>query len=324
MKIRKILCGILAGVLICTGNPVISQGKVQAQLQVVRSKTMTVTLEASGGRMVKKASVAGTVTLPSDRNGSDYTFLGWSTKRGQTRNPQYQAYETIKVTRNMHLYPVRYRWSQEPDINVKNLATNLDQYSRIIFVGDSRTVMMGQTLIGQYQNSVSDKVSFICKGRQGLAWMKETAEESLTKALKAAEAEEGATAVVFNLGVNDLIHRRGTEFDYQKKASEYITYMKNLAKQLSGFNCKLFYMSVNPVNTAMKHTRKESEVRGFNEALQKGLGDRYTWIDTYSYLMKFGYTTHNEFRGGLDDGLHYSMKTYKRIYSLVMKNLKKS
>lgn len=48
MKIRKILCGILAGVLICTGNPVISQGKVQAQLQVVRSKTMTVTLEASG------------------------------------------------------------------------------------------------------------------------------------------------------------------------------------------------------------------------------------------------------------------------------------
>ena len=214
MKIRKILCGILAGVLICTGNPVISQGKVQAQLQVVRSKTMTVTLEASGGRMVKKASVAGTVTLPSDRNGSDYTFLGWSTKRGQTRNPQYQAYETIKVTRNMHLYPVRYRWSQEPDINVKNLAANLDQYSRIIFVGDSRTVMMGQTLIGQYQNSVSDKVSFICKGRQGLAWMKETAEESLTKALKAAEAEEGATAVVFNLGVNDLIHRRGPEFDY--------------------------------------------------------------------------------------------------------------
>lgn len=189
MKIRKILCGILAGVLICTGNPVISQGKVQAQLQVVRSKTMTVTLEASGGRMVKKASVAGTVTLPSDRNGSDYTFLGWSTKRGQTRNPQYQAYETIKVTRNMHLYPVRYRWSQEPDINVKNLAANLDQYSRIIFVGDSRTVMMGQTLIGQYQNSVSDKVSFICKGRQGLAWMTETAEESLTKALKAAEAE---------------------------------------------------------------------------------------------------------------------------------------
>ena len=87
MKIRKILCGILAGVLICTGNPVISQGKVQAQLQVVRSKTMTVTLEASGGRMVKKASVAGTVTLPSDRNGSDYTFLGWSSEEGTDQKP---------------------------------------------------------------------------------------------------------------------------------------------------------------------------------------------------------------------------------------------
>lgn len=71
--------------------------------------------------------------------------------------------------------------------------------------------MMGQTLIGQYQNSVSDKVSFICKGRQGLGMDERDCGESLTKALKAAEAEEGATAVVFNLGVNDLIHRRGTE-----------------------------------------------------------------------------------------------------------------
>lgn len=224
----------------------------------------------------------------------------------------------------MHLYPVRYRWSQEPDINVKNLAANLDQYSRIIFVGDSRTVMMGKTLIGQYQNSVSDKVSFICKGGQGLKWMKETAQGTLVETLKAAETDGGTTAVVFNLGVNDLIHRRDTKFDYKAKASEYITYMKSLSKQLAGFDCRLFYMSVNPVNTAMKHTRKESEVRGFNQALQKGLKDSFTWIDTYSYLMQFGYTTHNEFRGGLDDGLHYSMKTYKRIYSLVIRNLRNS
>lgn len=327
MRIRKILCGMLAGILLCTGNPVTSQAQTKAQLYMTKEKTRTVTIETSGGTMVRRTAAGGTVTLPADRNGSDYTFLGWSSKKNQTCNPQYQAYETIRVTKNMHLYPVKYYWSQEPDVNVRNLAVNLSKYSRVIFVGDSRTVMMRQTLYGQYGEKISSKVSFVCKVGEGLGWMKNTAEASLIKELEkemADETDDCPVAVIFNLGVNDLIHRRESTLDYKAVANQYVTYMNELSGKLATLNVNLFYMSVNPLNTAMKPTRKESEVRGFNEILRHGLNADYSWIDTYSYLIKRGYTTHNEFRGGLDDGLHYSKKTYKRIYSLVMKNLRNS
>ena len=35
-------------------------------------------------------------------------------------------------------------------------------------------------------------------------------------------------------------------------------------------------------------------------------------------LMKNGYSTYNEFKGNIDDGVHYSTRTYKRIYKYCM------
>ena len=58
----------------------------------------------------------GSVILPVEVNKRGYTFLGWSTVPGQTCNPMYQAYQKIQVTKNIHLYPVKYKWNQEPDI----------------------------------------------------------------------------------------------------------------------------------------------------------------------------------------------------------------
>ena len=87
-------------------------------------------------------------------------------------------------------------------------------------------------------------------------------------------------------------------------------------------NCELFYMSVNPCNTAMKSTRKESEIRGFNNRLRQRLNGNFTWINSYSYLMRCGYTTRCEFRGYTDDGVHYSMRTYKRIYAYAIKQIR--
>ena len=130
-------------------------------------------------------------------------------------------------------------------------------------------------------------------------------------------------AVIFNMGVNDLIHRNGKSIDYRSVVSQYTSYMNSLSKKLKKYNCKLFYMSVNPVNTAMKPTRKESEVRAFNNTLRRGLNSSFTWINSYSYFIKNGYSTHCEFRGNTDDGLHYSMITYKRIYAYVIKKLQK-
>ena len=44
--------------------------------------------------------------------------------------------------------------------------------------------------------------------------------------------------------------------------------------------------SVNPVNMLMKQTRKEAQLRYFNDKLQSGLDESFQWIDTYKYLMK--------------------------------------
>lgn len=125
-------------------------------------------------------------------------------------------------------------------------------------------------------------------------------------------------AVIFNLGVNDLSsHNSGNGVDYKGEANAYLARMNTLAEELES-DCRLFYMSVNPVNTAMKPTRKEAQLRYFNDRLQSRLNKRFQWIDTYKYLMKNGYSTYNEFKGNIDDGVHYSTCTYKRIYKYCM------
>lgn len=285
-------------------------------------KKVTVIMETSEGTVKKRINSGSTIILPPDVNGNGYTFLGWSTISKQSCNPMYQAYEKLKVTRNIHLYPVKYKWSQEPDISVDRLADNVNKYSRIIFVGDSRTVMLEGTLQRQCDSSVFNKVGFVCKTGQGLAWMMEEGEKMLLNKVGRTDKNTKPVAVIFNLGVNDLIHRNGTGINYDSIASEYASYMNRLSRKLTARNCELFYMSVNPCNTAMKTTRKESEIRGFNSRLKQRLNGNFTWINSYSYLMKYGYTTRCEFRGNADDGLHYSMKTYKRIYAYAIKRIR--
>lgn len=288
---------------------------------VKKTAKKTVTIEMSGGTVKKKVSSGSYIVLPADVNGNGYTFLGWSTVRKQNSNPMYQAYEKLRVTGNIHLYPVKYNWNQEPDIHAGNLAGKVEKYDRIIFVGDSRTAMLRSTLQKQCGNSTLDKVGFVCKSGEGLAWMKKEGERLLLEEINRQGSSTKSTAVIFNLGVNDLIHRNGGSISYDSVSSEYASYMNGLSQILKNGNCELFYMSVNPCNTAMKTTRKESEIRGFNNRLKQKLNDNFTWINSYSYLMRCGYTTKCEFRGSTDDGVHYSMRTYKRIYAYVLKKI---
>ena len=323
-KIRQIILTCL--LLVLTGTSMIFSEAVSAATETTSAsgKEKVVILETSEGIVKKKASSSGTVVLPPDKNGKGYTFLGWSTRRGKTRDPKYQAYETIKVTGTIHLYPVKYKWKNEADLSVGKLADQLTAYSRIIFVGDSRTVMLKNTLEKQYGSSVYEKLGFVCRGGQGLTWLKQEGTQRLMNELKTNTSDSSKpVAVVFNLGVNDLIHRNGKSIDCSGITSDYASYMNRLSKKLKAQNCKVFYMSVNPANTAMKPTRKESEIRKFNSQLKKKLNSSFGWIDSYSYLLRYGYSTYRESSGGADDGLHYSMKTYKRIYAYVMKNLKK-
>lgn len=292
------------------------------KISTTKKKTVqkTITIETSKGTIKKNVNVGSYITLPTDINKNGYTFLGWSTINRQTSNPMYQAYEKIKITKNIHLYPVKYKWSQEPDIRVDRLAKNVEKYDKIIFVGDSRTVMLKGTLQRQCSDEIFNKVGFVCKSGEGLKWMKVYGEKLL---LDEVDAVSGPVAVIFNLGVNDLIHKgRRKSIDYDAVAAKYASYMNKLAEKLNSRNCELFYMSVNPCNTAMKATRNESEIRGFNSKLKYRLRSNFVWIDTYSYFMRYGYTTLCEFRGYTDDGVHYSMKTYKRIYAYAMKRIR--
>ena len=290
------------------------------------SQRMVIFHQADGTTKIKKADSNGKVKLPAIKNQTGYTFLGWSTKPSQTKNPQYQAGQVIQVRKKTHLYSVMYSWKQEPDIKVDNLAAQLSEYSRIIFVGDSRTYYLQKTLIQEYGQNAVSRVSFVCKTGQGLNWLKTTGEKLLRKELARfqSKVENRPIAIIFNMGVNDLSnHNSGSEVDYKGVANEYLSYMNSLADQLDVKNCKLFYMSVNPVNTAMKPTRKEAQLRYFNNKLQSGLNSRFQWIDTYKYLMKNGYSTYNAFRGNIDDGVHYSTRTYKRIYKYCMSTIRK-
>ena len=118
--------------------------------------------------------------------------------------------------------------------------------------------------------------------------------------------------MIFNLGVNDP----GNMY-------EYVSYLQQIAGTLKQKNCKLFFMSVNPVNSrtieymGKNAIRKEEVIRRFNSVVSSGTSGNYTYIDTYSFLLQNGYSTDIGGAGsdyGVDDGLHYTTKTYKRIF----------
>lgn len=327
MCVRRMLLFFLACVLICAAPPSAAQAAIMqtaknSTVQKKKTSTKTVTIETSGGITKKKVKSGGSVILPVEVNKRGYTFLGWSTVPGQTCNPMYQAYQKIQVMKNIHLYPVKYKWNQEPDIYAGGLADSVEKYDKIIFVGDSRTAMLRSTLKQQCSSDSLKKVGFVCKTGEGLDWMKKYGEKELLNEISGMDDNAKPVAVIFNLGVNDLIHKNRESISYDSVASDYASYMNGLSRKLTARNCELFYMSVNPCNTAMKSTRKESEIRGFNNRLRQRLNGNFIWINSYSYLMRCGYTTRCEFRGYTDDGVHYSMRTYKRIYAYAIKHIR--
>lgn len=350
MRLKKVLLGTIAGALLCNSVPATVFAGIGSVVQYDMA-TQTITdssfryedtdddeelppydgektsekkiyfHRADGTVIVQNTNVNGRLRVPASKNQDGYTFLGWSENPGQTAKPQYQPGQVINVKKATHLYAVMYNWKQEPNIQVGNLANTLSKYSRIIFVGDSRTHYLRRTLLKEYGPNAISKVRFVCKSGEGLNWFEETGEALLQKeiALAGAEGKNKPVAVVFNLGVNDLSHRRSS--DYKGMTNTYISYMNNLGDSLVNENCRLFYMSVNPTNTAMKPTRKESEILYFNNTLKNNLNGNFQWIDTYNYLMKNGYSTYNAFKGNIDDGVHYSTRTYKRIYKYCLKSI---
>ena len=261
------------------------------------------------------------IELPSVKNPAGKTFLGWSWGPFAESYPDFKEGDKLRVVENLTLYAVMFDRSTEKNITYQNLnKVNTKKYAKVIFVGDSRTNAMQKALKDEFGRKEPRNVSFVAKNGKGLKWFKENGSRLLMNEIASAGGKP--TAVIINLGVNDLKHDGDdVYFSAEKTARKYILYMQQLADKLKGRNCRLFYMSVNPVNGAMlnkKASRREGDIHIFNYALQKGLRGKFKFIDTNTWLHENGFSTGRLYED-LDDGVHYEARTYKRIYNYCIK-----
>lgn len=292
----------------------------------VQKKTTAIVFHRNDGSVFRTDYIASYRRLPTMKNeagSGGYTFMGWSTKPYQKTNPEYLPGDIVRPTSTMHLYAVEFDRTEEVDVSPWRLPQiDTKKYSKVIFVGDSRTQRMGYTLENECEMEQLEDTAFVARGGQGLSWFKTDGEKWLYQEVKSAKATaKKPVAVVFNLGVNDLYRRNGRPVDTNAVIRNYVSYMNRLGESLNKKNCKLFYMSVNPYNSVMlpnPESRVEEDARTLNAGLKSGLSSRFTYLDAYNeLLMRTGYSTDSGRLGyntECDDGLHYSTQTYKRIY----------
>lgn len=285
-------------------------------------KKVPVVFHDNDGKIIKTEYITnGKKVLSNMKNPEGRTFLGWSTSKGQRKNPQYQAGQVLPVKKETHLYAVVFDRRREPAYTSAELP-RLDtrKYGKVIFVGDSRTVMLRRELTASLRKSQLDRLAFVCQSGQGISWFKNVGEAKLRREIALARKQYPGKkiAVVFNLGVNDIRHR-DSDPDCNRIGAVYKSYMNRLGKELTKKNCKAFYMSINPTNTTMSATpklRRPWEILRLNYLLKTGLNENFTWLDCSGWLMKTGYSTgeSEESVTRRDDGTHYSGKTSRRIY----------
>ena len=284
-------------------------------------KEVKVVLHYNNGDVWKTVAVGKgtTYTLPSMENPEGYTFMGWEPVKGVKLSPSAPrrlTYEpgdkTPKVNGTLHLYAALFQRSTEGSVTYSQLVhSNNGKYSHIIIVGDSRAVRTERTL---KRNTLftDENVSYVAEVGKSIGWLQGDGYNLLKQRLAEVNTDpDKQVAVVITLGVNGVA-----------TPAPYISYLNQLGNELSAQNCRMFFVSVNPCNQAQREKagaahRSDSIVRTFNQKLQSGLNSNYTYIDTYSWLMQTGFSTDSGpagFNNNIDDGLHYAVNTYKRIY----------
>ncbi|MBU5482383.1 InlB B-repeat-containing protein [Blautia sp. MSJ-19] len=288
--------------------------KVKSNLKyyAVQQKVTGIKLYKYDGSYWKNVSnSSGTATFPAVNLNSGNMCLGWSRTKGKNKlsNADYKAGDRIPGKSGKY-YMVVFGSSMDKAPTTINSAF---AYDRVFMVGDSRTVDT-KLALGE---SAPSNVEFIAKGGEGLTWFKSTGYSTLLRSVKSMP-KSARKAVVINLGVNDL-----------SSGSAYVTYMKKVATNLKKYNCKMYYMSVNPINSAMVRSsggknRTEAQVAAFNKTIYQklctGKNKSFTYINTCTNLQTYGWIS-NRYNAGIYDGLHYSDETYLRIFDYCMRCL---
>ncbi len=179
-------------------------------------------------------------------------------------------------------------------------------YKKILMVGDSR---MART---QKAGITAPGVKFIAESGMGYKWLAYTAYDKIMKEIAQGG---GHTAIVFNLGVNDLEH-----------IDKYLNFMnKQMSNLARGEDCDLYYMSVNPVDEdkliqypRWYSDRRQSMINTFNKKLKAGLNPSFKYIDMTSCLTKKYTTTEIT----VVDGLHYTKDASRIILNKCVDYLK--
>ena len=280
----------------------------------ITQKITGVNLRAYNGKLWKVVPTDSgkNPVFPSVNLGSGNMCLGWSRTKGQTSKPEYLAGDRIPSKSGNYYMVVFGKHMDKAPAGVRKP----ENHDVVYFVGDSRTMGMARAL----GSSVPANVKFIYKIGEGLDWFKKTGYNTLRSNV-CKQSKNSRIAVVINLGANDL-----------RNYSGYTKYMQAVARDLKKYrkNCDMYYMSVNPVNSAMIRSylgwtsRTENQVKSINNTLKSALcsGSRrtYTYIDTCSFLQRYGWIS-REGHDGLCDGVHYSDATSLRIYDYCMKIL---
>lgn len=152
-----------------------------------------------------------------------------------------------------------------------------------IFVGDSRFVGMNDACDMDFP--------VVAKVSKGYKWFKSDGLKKINEIKN--DSNKDSWRIVINLGVNDLYN-----------VNKYIDLYKDLSKDY-----EVVLVSVNPTEKNASVSNKS--ISNFNSKISKINGIKY--IDSYNYLMNDGYST--------TDGVHYTYKTYKKIYNYILESI---
>ncbi|MBP3809673.1 MAG: hypothetical protein ILA15_02990 [Clostridiales bacterium] len=136
------------------------------------------------------------------------------------------------------------------------MATEQLDFSDYVFVGDSRTVGMGQVLHLDTIAEIGVGYSFLAAHREEIL-------------------EYSGKNIVFNLGVNDLAH-----------IDDYIEFFQRLPEEFC-FDNNIYVVSVNPTSGA--YSSMNGDIDYFNVQLSDSLPSTCKWIDTCSFLREAGF-----------------------------------
>lgn len=285
----------------------------------VSKKATYVSLCRPDGRIYKKIYTSENkkaVFPAADVNTRDGDMvLGWSRRPGKTSDPEYYAGDRIPgKTGKYYMVVFPKTMDQKPAVLSKP-----EGYEHVYLVGDSRTVAV-KNAVGMNK---PDNLTFVAKSGGGIQWFKKYGYRALIRELD-KQPRKSKKAVVMNWGANDL-----------RNPSDYPRYMAKIARKLSKkYNCTMYYMSVNPINSAMimncrgKYLRTEKQVDDFNRLIRttlcSGKKKCYTYINSYDHFRKNGWISDIKNNSGVHDGTHYSVETSLRIYDYCIRFLNRA